>query len=71
MWIAYYFYHGHELGQSDQVERNIHKTPPELIHSRGTTISKSHTQKPVEPKIDNKMDIIIFSTGVFGTRISL
>ena len=37
----------------------------------GTTISKSNTRKPVEPKIDNKMDITIFSTGAFGTKISL
>ena len=50
---------------------NKHIKAPELILPRGTNISRSHTRKPVEPEIDNKMDIIIFSTGVFGTRILL
>ena len=35
------------------------------------SFQKNYTRKPVEPEMDNKMDIIIFSTGVFGTKISL
>lgn len=58
------------MGYKKLVQKRMQQ-PPELILSRGTTLSKIHTRKPVEPEMDNKMDIIIFSTGAIGTKISL
>ena len=71
-WVLIdYFYHGQELGQADQVVRKIHSIHPNLSFFMVLSFQKNYTRKPVEPEMDNKMDIIIFSAGVFGTKISL